>query len=107
MSTEITHITEDEIIFVGAANDPETDYILWTKGIDEKEIYFETNGQAKSGYDIVKEITIDFDGVHIVLNDSTVEHFYFNLVEKEDWKKLATGLQKIYQENKDVIEINT
>ena len=105
MSTEIINFIEDGNHMVGAQNDPETDYVLWQKLEEESEIYFEYCGQQNSGYDIVQEITIDRDGIHIVVKTGELVHFYFNQCKKEDWEKMVSGLKEVYSDRPKVLEI--
>jgi len=104
MNTKISNMLENGIHIVGAYN-TEEDYVLWQKSENEHEINFEWNSQSNSGYDIVKECTLDRDGMHIVLKDSKMLHFYFSNCLYLEWKKLSDGLQKIYISDSDIIDI--
>ena len=105
MPTEIANNVEDGIHVVGVQNDPEKDYLLWQRAKAEKSIHFEWNGQANSGYDIVKECSLDRDGIHIVLSNNKLVHFYFQKCSKEDWEILVDGLRNIYSNDSSILEI--
>ena len=94
---------EDDIHYIALGN--EKDYLLWQKNITEFEgdIYFEYEDQSKGGYNIVKEATIDRDGIHLVLRDESLVHYYFEK-EFDEYSLLKEALEKMYVQHRDILE---
>jgi len=85
-------------------------YILWQKGLtedvgSEDGVYFECDDQKNSGYNNVKECTVTNDGIHIVLANDTLAHFYF-IKGFNKFSELKSGLENIYQGNELVLEFS-
>jgi hypothetical protein len=51
------------------------------------------------------ECTLDKDGIHIVLNNQQLVHFYFVNCPADHWEALAKGLKSIYQAHPEILEI--
>jgi len=104
MKTKI-HIGADEgVFYVGAMNN-DTDYILWQSSeLDLQEIYFEYNDQINSGYESVKECTVDNDACHIVLKTGEVVSFYWNPPKHDQLGEFVEHLKKVYARNPSIIE---
>ena len=85
-------------------------YVLWQRALtkevgSENGIYFECDDQLNGGYNTVKECTVTSDGIHIVLTNDELVHFYFtNGFDK--FAELKSGLEKIYQGQDHVLEFN-
>lgn len=110
MSYEFPIETQENDVLVVAIQDNEGSYFMWQKGLtedvgSEDGIYFEFNDQINGGHNIVKECTIDRDGIHVVFSDSKLEHFYFpqGFNKYDDLKK---GLLKIYEGIDGILEFN-
>jgi hypothetical protein len=98
---------EDGILTV-AVQGSDDGYVLWQMGLTEEiasddSIYFEYDDQINGGYDKVKECTIDSDGIHIVLANDDLVHFYFTK-GFDMFAELKAGLLKIYQGKEHVLE---
>ncbi len=92
------------MVTVGVMND-ETDYMLWQYSMDEPDqIYFEYYDQINSGYNTIQECCIDNDGCHIVLNNKSMVHFYWNPPRHKDLEQFVVALYSIYQDHKDIID---
>ena len=108
MATEINGESKDGSHIVGASNGPE-DYFLWQK--DEKfsgkdEVYFEWNDQSNGGCNLISECSINRDGIHVVLSDAQLVHFYFCDLAREQWEALREHLETMYSRNSTVLEFN-
>jgi hypothetical protein len=102
--TVTTSIINDGIYLVGAQNSSD-DYLLWQKSINEDRVHFECYDQSNSGYDIVLECTLDKDGIHIVLKNQQMVHFYFVNCPTDHWENLVKGLKTIYKTHPDILEV--
>ena len=108
MTTEISCDSQDGVFAVGAANGS-TDYVMWQRtdgSIDASEIHFEWNDQSNGGYHLVSECAMDRDGIHLVLSDDQLVHFYFRELTKEQWDRFRDGLERMYLDSARVIEFN-
>ena len=95
MSTDIT-VQRYEGVYLIAVQNSVTDYLKWQRDMEKSSIYFEWEAQENSGYDVVMECTLDRDGIHIVLHDGLLVHFYFYGVPKSQWDNLVQGLKDLY-----------
>jgi len=98
---------ENDVLVVGVV-DAEGSYFMWQRGLtedvgSEDGIYFEFDDQINGGHDILVECTIDRDGIHVVLANGNLEHFYFPNDFKQ-LEELKSGLAKIYEGNNNVVE---
>lgn len=101
-------LLEDEVLTVCVGT--EDGYFMWQKGLTEEVgskdgIYFEFDDQINGGFNIVKECTIDFDGMHVVLENGKLEHFHFPK-DFDKYSELKSGLLKIYEEDIKVLEFH-
>lgn len=85
-------------------------YVLWQKGLTkdvglEDGVYFEYDDQIIGGYNNVKECTVTSDGIHIVLANDELAHFYFD-TGFDKFAELKAGLEKVYQGNEHVLEFS-
>jgi len=85
-------------------------YVMWQRGLTEEVgsedgIYFEYDDQKNGGYNNVQECTVTSDGIHIVLTNGQLAHFYFSKGFNK-YSELKTGLNNIYQGNKHVLEFS-
>ncbi len=85
-------------------------YVLWQVGLTEEAgskdgVYFEFDDQSNGGYNNVKECSVDTDGIHIVLSNDELAHFYF-AKGFDKFSELKLGLQKIYKGKEYVVEFN-
>ena len=106
MATEITTDSQDGALSVVAANES-GDYVLWQRSdapVDSKEIHFEWDDQSNGGYDLVSECSIDRDGIHIVLSDNRLVHFYFHALSKKDWNRFREHLEKMYSGSLGILD---
>ncbi|MCW8876135.1 MAG: hypothetical protein OQJ89_06305 [Kangiellaceae bacterium] len=102
-------IEEDDVLVI-AVQDSNGNYFMWQKGLTEEVgsgdgVYFEYDDQINGGHNIVVECTIDRDGMHVVLADRKMEHFYFPS-DFNKYDELKGGLLKIYKGNEDVLEFH-
>ena len=89
MPTEIAIDSKDDVMLVGAS-DGCGEYILWqrpTGSLERSEIHFEWNDQVNGGYHLVQECSVGRDGVHVVLLDDQLVHFYFSELDERDWNR--------------------
>ena len=103
VTTEFT-ITEDEKVLTVRAVNSADDYLYWriTKS-NPTVVYFESHEER--GPSIVKEVTVDGDGTHIVLQGGKMIHFYFSMDARENIQVFKEALARIYSSNKRVLEI--
>jgi hypothetical protein len=85
-------------------------YFMWQRGLTEDVgasdgVYFEVDTQNRGGHEVVKECSLDEDGIHVVLRNGELEHFYFP-PKFDKHHELQTGLLKIYQGKENVLEIH-
>lgn len=85
-------------------------YVLWQKGLakevgSDDGIYFEYDDQINGGYNNVKECTVTSDGIHFVLTNNELAHFYF-IKGFDKFAELKAGLEKIYLGNEHVLEFS-
>lgn len=104
MQTKTIRTKEDGVLLVGASNN-ENEYVLWQKRENDNSVHFEWDDQINSGTDIVDECTIDKDGMHMVLKDQRLIHFYFNDCSSQSWKELIEGLEEIYKSAPKILDI--
>lgn len=105
---EIENI-EDDVLTV-AVQGWDDGYVLWQRGLtkdvgSEDGVYFEYDDQINGGYNNVKECTVTSDGIHIVLVNDELAHFYFNK-GFDKFAELKAGLEKVYQGNEHVLEFS-
>ncbi len=106
--SEIESIEND--VLTVAVQGWDNGYVLWQKGLTEEVgskdgIYFEYDDQINGGYNNVKECTVTSDGIHVVLANDQLAHFYFNKGFNK-FTELKTGLEKIYHGNLHVLEFS-
>ena len=85
----------------------DNEYLLWQLSLDDEDVagvYFEFNDQLNGGYSNVKEICLMRDGIHFVMADDRLEHFYFKK-KFDNYTQLVAGLTKIYKNSPSVLEI--
>jgi hypothetical protein len=100
---------ENDVLVV-AVVDAKDSYFMWQRGLtedvgSEDGIYFEFDDQINGGHEIMKECTIDLDGMHVVLASGKMEHFYFP-PKFDKYIELKKGLLKIYEGNEHVLEFH-
>jgi hypothetical protein len=83
---------------------------MWQKDTSPKssegaEIYFEYDDQSTGAYNSTLECTVTMDGIHVVLTDGTLAHFYFPK-DFDRLQELKEGLEEIYRETPDVLEVS-
>lgn len=107
--TIYAEFTENDVftVVLGFAND---EYLMWQLELSEAVgsedgIYFEYNSQKNGGYDTVKECTISNDGIHLVLENGQLLHFYFTN-KFSQFSELKRGLNKIYRGQQNVLEFH-
>ncbi|MCX2778970.1 hypothetical protein [Microbulbifer thermotolerans] len=98
---------EDDVLTV-AVQRWDNGYMLWQRGLTKEAgsddgVYFEYDDQTNGGYNNVKECTVTTDGIHVVLANNELAHFYFNK-GFDKFAELKSGLEKIYQGNEHVLE---
>ncbi|MBU1220547.1 hypothetical protein KKF34_02850 [Myxococcota bacterium] len=101
-----SELNEDGILIV-LLKISDDQYLLWqssTLEVDNSEVYFEFNDQLSGGYNNIKEITLMRDGIHLVMKNNCLEHFYFDK-KFDDYSALASGLKKIYKNNLKNLDI--
>ena len=105
MGTSIHISNEDGVTIIGASNG-DSDYCLWQVSNDDKNsIYFEHEDQINGGYNIIVECSVMADGIHIVLANSQLYHFYFNDVSSEQYNSFVDALKVIYPDS--ILEVIT
>jgi hypothetical protein len=104
MASQISISTEEGLEIIALANGAE-DYCLWQVEDDRDEIYFEFDDQINGGHDLVRECTLMFDGMHIVLSSGQLYHFYFDAVSVDDYRKLVAFLENIYPKNVGILDV--
>ncbi len=100
---------ENDVLIV-AVQELDGGYFMWQKGLTietgaDDGIYFEYNDQKFGGHDIVTECKIDRDGMHAVLANRELVHFYFP-PKFDNYSELKSGLLKIYSSNSSVLEFH-
>lgn len=100
---------ENDVLIV-AVQDSARGYFLWQKGLtkeaaSEDGVYFEFDDPVNGGYNIVKECTIDTDGIHAVLSNGHLAHFYFPK-EFTKYSELKRGLLKVYEGAEHLLEFH-
>jgi hypothetical protein len=83
------------------------EYLLWQISPDEEnnaDVYFEFNDQLNGGYNNIKEVCLMRDGIHMVMADDRLEHFYFDK-KFNDYTRLVSGLKKVYRNNRSILEV--
>ena len=105
---EIENIEND--VLTVAVQGWDDGYVLWQRGLtkesgSEDGVYFEYDDQINGGYNNIKELTVTSDGIHIVLVNNELAHFYF-LKGFDKYSELKAGLQKIFQGNERVLEFS-
>lgn len=83
-------------------------YVLWRRGLSveagsESGIYFEYDSQKNGGYNNVHECTVTCDGIHIVLANGNLAHFYF-VKGFNRFAELKSGLKTIYHGKESIVE---
>lgn len=95
---------DDGVRLVGASNGDD-EYLLWQQDDTEPQtVHFEYNDQVNSGYNAIKECAVDMDGCHIVLNDGTMLHFYWQPARHRDLDLFVRGLVSIYGPDGTVLQ---
>lgn len=102
-------LIENDVLVVSVV-DSDGNYFMWQKGVTEEVgsedgIYFEFNDQINGSHDQVTECTVTNDGIHVVLANGKLEHFYFP-PKFDKFKELRAGLNKIYAEHGGIIEFS-
>lgn len=97
---------EDDVLTV-AVQGWDNGYVLWQRGLSievdsDDGVCFEYDDQINGDYNNVKECTVTSDGIHVVLANSELVHFYFNK-GFDKFYELKAGLEKIYQGNEHVL----
>lgn len=102
-------IVENDVLVVSVLGS-DGSYFMWQKGLtedvgSEDGIYFEFDDQINGGHNQVKECSVTSDGIHVVLGNGKLEHFYFP-PNFDKFKDLQVGLNKIYAEQDDIVEFS-
>ncbi len=102
-------IIENDVLVVSVLGS-DGSYFMWQKGLtedvgSEDGIYFEFDDQINGGHNQVKECTVTNDGIHVVLGNGKLEHFYFP-PKFDKFKELQAGLNKIYAEQGGIFEFS-
>ena len=107
MKTKLTITKEGEILTLSVANASEDEFTWRYDSNQQSHIYFEYSydGQKNSGYDLVQECTVMFDGLHLVLTSGVILHFYFNHFLRTEYKNLCATLALIHVGTPGVLEI--
>jgi hypothetical protein len=110
MTSEQKIETIENNVLIVAVQDSAGGYFIWQKGLtkevgSEDGVYFEFDDQVNGGYDIVKECTIDTDGIHVVLSNGRLAHFYFPK-EFKKYSELKNGLLKVYEGLEHLLEFH-
>lgn len=98
---------ENDVFSISIANGLD-DIFIWRFDDNEQEhIYFECiyDEREIGGYGLVKECTVMFDGMHMVLTSGEILHFYFNDFSRVDYKKLCTTLALMYADVSGVLGV--
>lgn len=100
---------ENDVLVVSVVG-TDGSYFMWQKGLTEgvgsdDGIYFEFNDQINGRHNQVKECTVTNDGIHVVLTNGNLEHFYFP-PNFDKFQELQAGLNKIYAEQSDIVEFS-
>ena len=95
MSTKISIANEQGRLKVMVSD--EDGYCLWRGACKtDNRVYFEWDGPKNNGYNHVTQIMVMYDGMHIVLKDDQLVHFYFNKLPLEKYRQLVMALRSIY-----------
>jgi hypothetical protein len=102
-------IVENDVLVVSLLG-ADGSYFMWQKGLTEEVgsndgIYFEFNDQTNGRHNQVKECTVMNDGIHVVLSNGNLEHFYFP-PNFDRLQELQAGLNKIYAEQDGIVEFS-
>jgi len=102
-------IVENDVLVVSVV-DSDGSCFIWQKGLTEEVgsddgIYFEFDDQINGRHNHVKECTVTNDGIHVVLANGNLEHFYFP-PNFDKFQELLAGLNKIYAEHGDIVEFS-
>ncbi len=96
-------LIENDVLIVSIM-DSRGSYFMWQRGLTkEVGVYFEFNDQINGDYDIVKECKVTNDGIHVVLANGNLKHFYFPS-DFNKFNELKTGLSKIYVAESHVLQ---
>jgi hypothetical protein len=105
MTTQFTHRSDGNTLIIGASNSA-LEYIVWRFDDEEPSaIYFEYDGEDSGEFNNIEEVTVMHDGIHIVLKSSDLLHFYFNLAEHSEYEHFVSGLQMIYKDSPNILDI--
>ncbi len=105
MKTQTSVLEDDDLLIVRFYNGDE-DYCLWqVEKNNESKIYFEFDDQKNGGYNIVKECSIMYDGIHLVLNTNELFYFYINNLSKKDYLLAKSSMENIYSKTSSILEI--
>jgi len=104
MKTKIYNSKDETHLSVRASN-LDSEYILWQRELEGNDIYFEWDEQSNGNFNSTSECTIDYDGIHIVLKDKNMIHFYFNSLSKNELEGLIERLKHIYEPQPQILEI--
>jgi hypothetical protein len=105
MTTQFTNRSDGSTLILGASNDA-LGYVVWR--FDDREpskIYFEYDGQTNGAFNNIEELTVMHDGIHIILKSSNMLHFYFNLEGPSEYEHFVSGLQIIYKDSPNILDI--
>jgi hypothetical protein len=100
---------EDDVLIVGIEG-LNGSYLMWQKGLSEYTgindgIYFEMNDQIHCGYNLVKECTMDSEGVTLSLvNGESVKFLFPPGFDAQ--LELKQGLREIYQGAEHVLRFS-
>ncbi len=102
-------IIENDVLVVSVLG-VDGSYFIWQKGLTEDVgsddgIYFEFDDQINGNYNQIKECTVTNDGIHVVLANGNLEHFYFP-PDFDKLQELQAGLKKIYAEQSGIVEFS-
>lgn len=100
-------IVENDVLVVSVVGS-DGSYFMWQKGLTEEVgsddgIYFEFDDQINGRHNQVKECTVTNDGIHVVLANDNLEHFYFP-PNFDKFKELQVGLNRMYAEQSGIVE---
>jgi hypothetical protein len=102
-------IIENDVMIVSVLG-ADGSYFMWQKGLTEDVgledgIYFEFNDQINGRHNQVKECTVTNDGIHVVLSNGALEHFYFP-PNFNKLQELRAGLNKMYSDQGGIVEFS-
>ncbi|WP_431686129.1 hypothetical protein [Hahella sp. NBU794] len=110
MSNQHDVVTVESDVLIVAVEGWGDGYILWQRGLTEEAgfgngIYFECDNQFIGGFNCVKECLVTNDGIHVVLTNGELAHFYF-IKGFNKFKELKSGLLQIYQGSEYILEFH-